>query len=37
MPVYTNMLNNFKDFLVTLNRKDWVEQIKIKEDNDYFT
>jgi len=37
MPAYANMLNNFKDFIVTLNRRDWEDQIKIKADQDYFT
>lgn len=37
MPSYQNAYHNFKDFMVTLRRKDWKDQIKIKQDNDYYS
>jgi len=36
LPEYSNVLGNFQDFLVTLDRKDWESQIKIKESQNYF-
>lgn len=36
MPIYSNLLNNFQNFMLTLDRKDWQNQIKLKEQTDYF-
>ena len=37
MPKYSNILQNFQDFMVTLDRRDWEKQIKIKQDQNYYS
>ena len=31
MPQYVHTLNNFQDFMVTMDRKDWQKSLQIKE------
>lgn len=37
MPKYSNILQNFQDFMVTLDRKDWEKQIKVKQEQNYYS
>ena len=35
MPAYVHTLNNFQDFMVTMDRKDWQRSLQISQ-NKYF-
>jgi len=35
MPAYVHTLNNFQDFMVTIDRKDWQKSLQISQ-NRYF-
>jgi len=36
MPGYATMLNNFQDFMVTMNSKDWQQSIDVKAQHNYY-
>jgi len=37
MPKYSNMLNNFQDFMVTMDQQDWRKGFELKTQQDYWS